>query len=59
MKRGTYHLCWSRNQWKDCCYGRNELPCTHGFPEERALSLIAGGIADASIEIEPDFEKDA
>ncbi|MEN8229187.1 MAG: N-acetylmuramic acid 6-phosphate etherase [Bacteroidota bacterium] len=36
-----------------------EIPSTYGFPEDRILCLIAGGIADASIEIESDFEKDA
>jgi len=36
-----------------------EIPCTYGFPEDRILTLIAGGIADASIEIESDFEEDA
>jgi N-acetylmuramic acid 6-phosphate etherase len=36
-----------------------EIPCTYGFPEDRIICLIAGGIADASIEIESDFEEDA
>jgi N-acetylmuramic acid 6-phosphate etherase len=36
-----------------------EIPCTYGFPEDKILCLIAGGIADASIEIESDFEEDA
>ena len=36
-----------------------EIPCTYGFPEDRILCLIAGGVADASIEIESDFEEDA
>lgn len=36
-----------------------EIPCTYGFPENRILTVIAGGIADASIEIESDFEEDA
>lgn len=36
-----------------------EIPCTYGFPEDRILSLIAGGIADAALEIESDFEEDA
>ena len=35
-----------------------EIPCTYGFPEDRILCLIAGGIADAAIEIESDFEED-
>lgn len=36
-----------------------EIPCTYGFPEDRILALISGGISDASIEIESDFEEDA
>lgn len=36
-----------------------EIPCTYGFPEDRIITLIPGGIADASIEIEDDFEEDA
>lgn len=36
-----------------------EIPCTYGFPEDRIVCLIAGGIADAAIEIEFDFEEDA
>ncbi len=36
-----------------------ELNCTYGFPEERAMALISGGIADAAIAIESDFEEDA
>ena len=36
-----------------------EIPCTYGFPEDRILALIAGGVSDASIEIESDFEEDA
>ena len=36
-----------------------EIHCTYGFPEDRILTLIAGGIADAAIEIESDFEEDA
>lgn len=36
-----------------------EIPCTYGFLEDRILCLIAGGIADAAIEIESDFEEDA
>ena len=36
-----------------------EIPCTYGFPEDKILCLIAGGIADAAIEIESDFEEDA
>ena len=36
-----------------------EVPCTYGFPEDRIVALIAGGVSDASIEIESDFEEDA
>jgi N-acetylmuramic acid 6-phosphate etherase len=36
-----------------------EIPCTYGFPEDKILCLVAGGIADAAIEIESDFEEDA
>jgi predicted NBD/HSP70 family sugar kinase/phosphoheptose isomerase len=36
-----------------------EIHCTYGFPEDRMLTLVAGGIADAAIEIESDFEEDA
>ena len=36
-----------------------EIPCTYGFPEDRIITLISGGIADAAIEIESDFEEDA
>ncbi|MCP4311760.1 MAG: N-acetylmuramic acid 6-phosphate etherase, partial [Bacteroidetes bacterium] len=36
-----------------------EIPCTYGFPDDKILCLVAGGIADASIEIESDFEEDA
>jgi len=36
-----------------------EIPCTYGFPEDRILAVIAGGISDAAIEIESDFEEDA
>ena len=36
-----------------------EIPCTYGFPADRALCLIAGGVADAAVEIESDFEEDA
>jgi N-acetylmuramic acid 6-phosphate etherase len=36
-----------------------EIPCTYGFSEDKILCLIAGGIADAAIEIESDFEEDA
>ncbi|MDO6516520.1 N-acetylmuramic acid 6-phosphate etherase [Zobellia uliginosa] len=36
-----------------------EIPCTYGFPEDRIVTLIAGGISDAAFEIESDFEEDA
>jgi N-acetylmuramic acid 6-phosphate (MurNAc-6-P) etherase len=36
-----------------------EIPCTYGFPEDRILALISGGISDAAIEIESNFEEDA
>jgi N-acetylmuramic acid 6-phosphate etherase len=36
-----------------------EIPCTFGFPEDRILALIAGGVSDAAIEIESQFEEDA
>ena len=36
-----------------------EIPCTYGFPEDRIIAMIAGGISDAAIEIESDFEEDA
>lgn len=36
-----------------------EIPCTYGFPEDRILALIAGGVSDAAIEIESNFEEDA
>jgi len=36
-----------------------EVPCTYGFPEDRIMAVIAGGISDAAIEIESDFEEDA
>jgi len=36
-----------------------EIPCTYGFSEDQILALIAGGISDAAIEIESDFEEDA
>ena len=34
-----------------------EIACTFGFPRERVLTFIAGGVADASIEIESDLKK--
>ncbi len=36
-----------------------ELPCTFGLPPEKAIALIAGGNADAAIEIEFKKEEDA
>lgn len=36
-----------------------EIPCTYGFPEDRILCIVSGGIADASVEIESAFEEDA
>jgi len=36
-----------------------EIPCTYGFPEDKIIALIAGGISDAAIEIESNFEEDS
>ena len=36
-----------------------ELACTFGLPREKVYALIAGGVSDASIEIEDNFEEDA
>jgi len=36
-----------------------EIPCTFGFPKNRIITLIAGGVTNASMEIESDFEEDA
>lgn len=36
-----------------------EIPCTYGFPADRVLAVIAGGVADAAIAIEMNFEEDA
>ena len=36
-----------------------EIACTFGFPRDRVLTFIAGGIADAAIDIETRFEEDA
>lgn len=36
-----------------------ELACTFGFPRERVYTLIAGGVSDAAIDIESNFEEDA
>jgi len=36
-----------------------EIACTFGFPREKVLAFISGGIADAAIDIETNFEEDA
>jgi len=36
-----------------------EIPCTFGFPKDKVLVLISGGITDAALEIETNFEEDA
>lgn len=36
-----------------------EIPCTYGLAKDRALAVISGGVADASIDIEYNFEEDA
>jgi len=36
-----------------------EIICTFGLPHDRVLTLIAGGVADASFDIESNFEEDA
>lgn len=36
-----------------------ELSCTFGFPRERVLTFISGGVADAAIDIETKYEEDA
>lgn len=36
-----------------------EIACTFGFPRDKILTLIAGGVADASFDIETNFEEDA
>lgn len=36
-----------------------EIPCTYGLPADKAIALVAGGIAEASIEIEYQSEEDA
>lgn len=36
-----------------------EIPCTYGFPEDKIITLVSGGISDAAIEIETNFEEDA
>lgn len=36
-----------------------EIPCTYGWPKDRVIALIAGGVADAALGIESNFEEDA
>lgn len=36
-----------------------EIACTFGFPRDKVLALISGGVADAAIDIESRFEEDA
>jgi N-acetylmuramic acid 6-phosphate etherase len=36
-----------------------ELPCTYGLSRDKALAVIAGGVAGAAIDIERNFEEDA
>ena len=36
-----------------------EIPCTYGLSKEKILTVIAGGVADAGLHIESDFEEDA
>lgn len=36
-----------------------EIPCTYGFPKDKIITLVSGGISDSAIEIESDFEEDA
>lgn len=36
-----------------------ELACTFGFPREQVLTFISGGIVEAAIDIEKNFEEDA
>lgn len=36
-----------------------EIPCTYGFPEDKIMCIVSGGLAEASIEIESDSEEDA
>jgi len=36
-----------------------EIACTFGFPRERVLTFISGGLADAAFDIETNFEEDA
>lgn len=36
-----------------------ELACTFGFPRDKVLTFISGGVMDAAIDIEQNFEEDA
>ena len=36
-----------------------EVPCTYGFPEDKIITLISGGLTEACMQIETDFEEDA
>lgn len=36
-----------------------ELSCTFGFPRDKVITFISGGVADAAIDIESGFEEDA
>lgn len=36
-----------------------ELACTFGFPRDKVLTFISGGVTDAAIDIEQNFEEDA
>lgn len=36
-----------------------EIACTFGFPRDKVLTFISGGVADAAIDIETRFEEDA
>jgi N-acetylmuramic acid 6-phosphate etherase len=36
-----------------------EINCTYGFPADKMLSIVSGGMTHAAMEIESDFEEDA
>lgn len=36
-----------------------ELPCTFGLPSSKAITLIAGGVSEAAMDVEHRFEEDA
>lgn len=36
-----------------------EIPCTYGLPKNQIFAIIAGGVADAAMDIESGFEEDA